>query len=170
LRRSKPHFLEVIMTHSQTNTTIPSSNTQKPTDLAKFSALLELFEASIQLQIATFKISEDDAIYEVVTAGRDAATHNAVAFAQLLIGDTPFGPQNAGFQKMTAQIAVLLEQQAQTWDHMMLVFGAAGQAVLSVPKHSKAHGMLFHALGLVDDLIELQVAILGLNNQAATLH
>lgn len=158
------------MTHSQTNATIPFSDTQNPTDLAKFSALLELFETSVQLQIAAFKLSKDDAIYQVVTAGRDAATHNAVAFAELLLGDTPFDPQNAGFQNMTVQIAVLLQQKSRSWDDMMLVFGAAGQAVLSVPKPSEAHDMLLHSLGLVDDLIELQVAVLGLNNKAATVH
>lgn len=158
------------MAHSQTNTTIPFSNTKNPTDLAKFSALLELFATSVQLQIAAFKLSEDDAIYEVVTAGRDAATHNALAFTRLLLSDTPFDPNNAGFQKMTVQIAVLLQQKAQSWGDMMLVFGAAGQAVLSVPNGSAAHDVLLHGLGLVDDLIELQVAILGLNNQAATLH
>lgn len=158
------------MTHSQADTIIPFSNTKKPTDLAKFSALLELFETSVQLQIATFKLSEDDAIYEVVTAGRDAATHNALAFSQLLLNDTPFDQNNAEFPKMTAQIAALLQQKTQTWDDMMLVFGAAGQAVLSVPKHSDAHDMLLHGLGLVDDLIELQVAILGLNSLAATVH
>ena len=53
---------------------------------------------------------------------------------------------------------------------MMLVFGAAGQAVLSVTKPSEAHSLLLHGLGLVDELIELQVAILGLNNKAATVH
>tara|TARA_B110000908_G_scaffold168856_1_gene224661 strand:- start:814 stop:1290 length:477 start_codon:yes stop_codon:yes gene_type:complete len=158
------------MTHSQTNTTPPFPNTKNPTDLAKFSALLELFETSIQLQISAFKLSEDDAIYKVVTAGRDAATHNALAFSQLLLSDTPFGPNNAGFQKMTVQIAVLLQQKAQSWGDMMLVFDAAGQAVLSVTKPSEDRDMLLHGLGLVDDLIELQVAILGLNNQAATLH
>jgi hypothetical protein len=158
------------MTHSQTNATIPFSDNKNPTDLAKFSALLELFETSVQLQIAAFKLSDDDAIYEVVVAGRDAATHNAMAFAQLLLGDTPFDQINAGLQKITVQITVLLQQKAQSWDDMMLVFGAAGQAVLSVPKPSEAHDMLFHGLGLVDDLIELQVAILGLNNKAATLH
>jgi hypothetical protein len=36
------------MAHSQTNTTIPFSNTKNPTDLAKFSALLELFEMSFR--------------------------------------------------------------------------------------------------------------------------
>jgi hypothetical protein len=158
------------MTHSQTITTIPFSDNKNPTDLAKFSALLELFETSVQLQIAAFKLSDDDAIYEVVVAGRDAATHNALAFSQLLLGDTPFDPNNAGFQKITVQITVLLQQKAQSWDDMMLVFGAAGQAVLSVPKPSEAHDMLLHSLGLVDDLIELQVAILDLNNKAATLH
>jgi hypothetical protein len=104
-------FPEVLMTHSQSDTIIPFSNNQNPSDLAKFSALLELFEISVQLQIAAFNLTEDDPIYEVVATGRDAATHNTLAFTQLLLGDRPFEPKNSEFQKMASQITAFLQQK-----------------------------------------------------------
>jgi len=147
---------------------IHSSNLPATCDTVVFVDVIMALETAVQSQITLRAITSRGAYCAASTRTAVKSWLAAETAAGQFLQTCPATQLTNPHRMMISQIHAILQWKAETMEQMIVSFAAAARATLSVPDDSTLREPVMHALTLLDQLMELQVGVLGLSTAAPT--